>query len=335
MLRPAYISADARFRVSPALRLVHLSGAMSENASGEYENITVCEACECDEGVNLVVSVDTMLSTAFFISLIMITLTGIHFLLKLLRDCAKHPDTEPYSWFIGVPDEAQQRTRSPAKLSSSGVVVEGEVVKAEEDRGNQFQLQLRKVVRKNFMPQDSEGRQLHFFMVAKCEGQGFFNFCVLSVLEAVLSVTATANTSLEGDFEFVNDPGHVTETVAWLLTIANLLLLFFFVGEYRRMHAGTQLERAAPSKLGARSATPSPSDRPRSHTQEGHDALLVPAAPEGLDEAPQRHLRDLGELDRGLGVCPRRAEAAAAHRALHVALANHLHVPYAARRALG
>ena len=98
---------------------------MSENASGDYENITVCEACECDEGVNLVVSVDTMLSTAFFISLIMITLTGIHFLLKLLRECAKHPDTEPYSWFIGVPDEAQQRTRSPAKLSASGAVVEG------------------------------------------------------------------------------------------------------------------------------------------------------------------------------------------------------------------
>ena len=215
------------------------------------------------------------------------------------------------------------------------VVVEGEVVKAEEDRGNQFQLQLRKVVLKNFMPQDSEGRQLHFFMVAKCEGQGFFNFCVLSVLEAVLSVTATANTSLEGDFEFVNDPGHVTETVAWLLTIANLLLLFFFVGEFRRMHAGQAARTRGPQQARRPIRDALSFGPPPSHAQEGHDALLVPAAPEGLDEAPQRHLRDLGELDRGLGVCARRAEAAAAHRALHVALADHLHVPYAARRALG
>ena len=63
---------------------------------------------------------------------------------------------------------------------------------------------------------------------------------VIAALEAILSVTATTNTTLEGDFTFANDPHGVTEAVAWLFTLANLVLTVLFIGHVRRIKGYTR-----------------------------------------------------------------------------------------------
>ena len=114
----------------------------------------------------------------------------------------------------------------------------GDIVDTDHDRAFQFQMALRKAVQRHFDPKDNTERQLDFFMTAKCEGQSFTNFCVIATLEAILSVTATINTTLEGDYTFANDPRNVTCAVAWFCAVANVLLTALFIAEVRRIKKG-------------------------------------------------------------------------------------------------
>ena len=72
------------------------------------------------------------------------------------------------------------------------------------------------------------------WLEAEFEGDAFYNFVVTLILEAVLNATNTANTHLEGDLEFSNDPDRVIVTVSWLLSGMEVLSICFLITELRR-----------------------------------------------------------------------------------------------------
>ena len=148
-----------------------LGASSYENAYGDFLNATTCECEACEPDPRLIVSVVEMLEIAFYFSLFLIALAGVHFLLKLLRDCAQRPDAKPYSWFVGVPEEIVHDPSSKEAGTSPAAV------RDEHGRAFEFQMGLRRSVQKHFDPKDSRDNRLDFFMTAKCEGQSFTNFC--------------------------------------------------------------------------------------------------------------------------------------------------------------
>jgi hypothetical protein len=72
------------------------------------------------------------------------------------------------------------------------------------------------------------------WLEAEFEGDAFYNFVVTLILEAVLNATNTANTHLEGDLFFSNDPDRVVVTASWLLSGMEVLSIIFLITELRR-----------------------------------------------------------------------------------------------------
>jgi len=81
-------------------------------------------------------------------------------------------------------------------------------------------------------------RFMRFFdfpwVVAQFEGESFDQFLFTLILEAVLNFTNTANTFLEGDLRFENDPDHVVASIMWLLTAMDVVSIGILVTETRR-----------------------------------------------------------------------------------------------------
>ena len=77
------------------------------------------------------------------------------------------------------------------------------------------------------------------WVAAEFEGESFENFVLALILESVLNFTSTANTFLEGDLEFANDPAGVVITGSWLLSVMDLLV--------RSIHAPPWISSYAPS----------------------------------------------------------------------------------------
>jgi len=173
-----------------------------------------------------------------------VSLALIHFLLKCLQDCARRPGDWPYYYFVG---------KSPSPSPDPGGTAIGEAEVADGGLVGEEHLHRHVVrLRRNFLPRAASNKQeLPLFMVAKIDGNGFANFVVLSVLEALLSVTNTLNTTLEGDFDFTNDPNRVAERTAWAMCLTNVALLLLFTCQMRvlRVRAKPRLSKA---KLDAR-----------------------------------------------------------------------------------
>lgn len=72
------------------------------------------------------------------------------------------------------------------------------------------------------------------WIVANFEGEHFFNFIILLLIESVLNFTNTANTHLEGDLFFSNDTSRVVPTVLWLLSLMDLISIVTLLTEVRR-----------------------------------------------------------------------------------------------------
>ena len=72
------------------------------------------------------------------------------------------------------------------------------------------------------------------WLEAEFEGTAFDNFVITLILESVLNATNTANTHLEGDLEFSNDPSKVVIIVLWTLSVMEVVSIFILISEKRR-----------------------------------------------------------------------------------------------------
>ena len=72
------------------------------------------------------------------------------------------------------------------------------------------------------------------WLEAEFEGDAFDNFVITMILEAVLNGTSTANTHLEGDLEFSNDPSRSVIIILWILCAMEWTSIFLLLSENRR-----------------------------------------------------------------------------------------------------
>ena len=72
------------------------------------------------------------------------------------------------------------------------------------------------------------------WLEAEFEGASFNNFVITLCLEAVLNATNTANTHLEGDLFFANDPSRSMIIVSWGLSVLEVVSLAVLIAEIRR-----------------------------------------------------------------------------------------------------
>lgn len=74
------------------------------------------------------------------------------------------------------------------------------------------------------------------FLEAEFEGDAFYAFVITSTLEAILNATSLANTHLEGDLQFANDPAGMMVVASWLLTLAEMFIIAVLIAQVRRTH---------------------------------------------------------------------------------------------------
>ena len=174
----------------------------------------ICPACN-NSAPQLIVEPDTLLQNAFLWALLVITLACIHFFIRMVQDMLQKK-WWPYDFLFVAPSVPDVE---PGAKKKAGLQEVGNAQKRDDA--------MLATMKSWFLPVH-DGKPLDLFMVAKLGDEGFTNFLVLCALETLLNFTATVNTTLEGDYEFANDPYHVTLRLAWVLTITNAVLLVLF-----------------------------------------------------------------------------------------------------------
>jgi hypothetical protein len=170
----------------------------AEYGSGEYGSGGV--ACAEDGPPPLLVDPGTLMLYAFYGSCVVILLMFIHYIQPLAKEATRVSKVEPAS-----------------------------------DRATTFEATL---VHRTVKFTTSKWQWMRYmdwpWLEAEFEGEAFYNFVITLILEAVLNATNTANTHLEGDLEFSNDPTRSIIIVSWLLSGMEAISIFILVSERRR-----------------------------------------------------------------------------------------------------
>ena len=179
---------------------------MADETTGDFgSGVTGCNATN-EMAPPLLVDPGVLMTYGFYASCLVLVLMFIHYIQPLAR-------------------EAKTAFKAEQQRDTEGGLAPAETFEAQVfNRSYKFTAKCWFWMRRLDWP----------WLEAEFEGDAFYNFVITLILESVLNATNTANTHLEGDLEFSNDPTGTIVVVSWLLSGMEVLSIIVLITEIRR-----------------------------------------------------------------------------------------------------